>query len=384
MTTPNISKLDKKYLTTAWLTMYVMGSDLFIISPLLPHIASDLNISNNKSGLLVSIFAIAYAIASPLFGAASDKYGRKNIIVWGLIIFTIANFLTAYSTNFIFILFSRLLAGISASAVAPSVYAIIRDQAPIDNRGRWLSIAGFGLLSALWTSAPFGAIMVNIVSWNKVFFILAILSTLLIWLNYSIWPKHVRNPLRALPTVGNVLKILIAVSPTIAWGASLYGLYTYLGFGLLGNIDFSSKMSAICFAGWGIGAICGNYFGGWMADRFSASKTATISLLAMTFMMLVLYVYLKHQYLIWIILGLLSFVAYPFYPAQQSRLTQISPQHSSTLLALNSSALYIGMTIGSILFGIVIDLWTFSLVPLFAACIGMCGALLNLKFSNLS
>jgi predicted MFS family arabinose efflux permease len=174
MTTPNISKLDKKYLTTAWLTMYVIGSDLFIISPLLPHIASDLNISNNQSGLLVSIFAIAYAIASPLFGAASDKYGRKNMIVWGLCIFTIANFLTAYSTNFIFMLFSRLLAGISASSVAPSVYAIIRDQAPIDNCGRWLSIAGFGLLSALWTSAPFGAIMVNIVSWNKVFFILAI------------------------------------------------------------------------------------------------------------------------------------------------------------------------------------------------------------------
>jgi predicted MFS family arabinose efflux permease len=367
--------------------MYVVGSDLFIISPLLPYIAADLNLGSEKSGLLVSIFAIAYALASPLFAFVSDKYGRKQMIIFGLFIFSIANLFTAYSTNFISMFLSRLLAGISASAIGPSVYAITGSQAPVDKRGRWLSIAGFGLLSALWSSAPLGAFIVNVISWNKVFLVLGIASAVLIGFNYMVWPWAAKISKKTIYHTQNVIQTLIAVCPTVMWGASLYGLYTYLGFGLSVEIALPAKMSAICFASWGVAAVVGNYCGGWLADRSGAGKAATNSLAVMTLAMLILFLSLKHQYAIWMVLALLSFAAYPFYPAQQSRLTQASLEHSSTLIAWNSSALYLGITLGSALFGVIINHWTFSVLPLFAAAIGGFGALLSLKpfvISNLA
>src|SRR6266702_3401700 len=71
-------------LMVGWLTMFVVGTDLFVVSPLLPMIAADYRVSPAVAGLSVTAFALTYMIGAPLFGHIADRIGRRRMLVWCL------------------------------------------------------------------------------------------------------------------------------------------------------------------------------------------------------------------------------------------------------------------------------------------------------------
>src|ERR1700751_2505257 len=120
---PTVAPLKK--LAIGWLTMFVVGSDLFVLSPLLPLIAADYGISPALAGLSVSIFSVAYMVSAPLLGHAADRIGRGRMLTCCLWAFGTANLLTAAAPNFIWLLAARAFAGAMAAGVSPSVYALV-------------------------------------------------------------------------------------------------------------------------------------------------------------------------------------------------------------------------------------------------------------------
>ncbi|NRO96276.1 MFS transporter [Paraburkholderia sp. NMBU_R16] len=373
--------LDRWRLLNAWVTMYVVGADLFIMSPLLPSMANALHVNVDSAGWLVSGFSIAYAVASPLMGRISDRYGRRRTICWGLLAFAAANLGTVCASSFTLALLSRIFAGISVSAISPSIYAAVGDAAPEGRRAHWISIAVSGLLTALWTSAPLGALLAHVMPWRAVFILLSAAAFVLAWPNLRLWPSsksaggrasRMRVPLRA---------AVSAVSPMVAWGAALYGLYTYLGTGLTLNTSLSASAVSLCFIGWGVGAILGNHLGGWGADKIGIHFTAIASLCGMALAMWLLGLGLSGAMgggVLAATLCLLALVSYPFQPAQQTRLVQWGQSTKASLLAWNSSALYLGMTIGSAFDGYVMKHWSFNALPYAGMAIAAAGAALSL------
>lgn len=74
--------------------MYLAISNLFLVFlgvglvvPVLPQLKEEMNFSGTTMGMMISIFAIAQLIASPIAGILSDKFGRKRLIVLGMLIF---------------------------------------------------------------------------------------------------------------------------------------------------------------------------------------------------------------------------------------------------------------------------------------------------------
>ena len=55
-----------------WLTTFVVGTDLFVVSPLLPLIAADYGVSPAVTGLSVTVFSLTYMVSAPLFGHVAD------------------------------------------------------------------------------------------------------------------------------------------------------------------------------------------------------------------------------------------------------------------------------------------------------------------------
>ena len=55
-------------LSVGWVTLFLMGTDLFVVSPLLPFISEEYNVSSAMTGWMVTVFAVTYAIAAPFFG----------------------------------------------------------------------------------------------------------------------------------------------------------------------------------------------------------------------------------------------------------------------------------------------------------------------------
>ncbi|MED4619551.1 MFS transporter, partial [Priestia megaterium] len=137
-------------LSIGWFSLFLMGTDLFVVSPLLPFISQAYKISSATVGWMVTVFAITYAFSAPFFGWLSDKKGRRSLITLGLLLFAASNILTACAPSFLWLIVSRILAGFSVASITPLIYAIIGDIAPPSRRGTWLSIVVSGHLTALW------------------------------------------------------------------------------------------------------------------------------------------------------------------------------------------------------------------------------------------
>src|SRR5205085_2231944 len=112
-------------LVAGWLTMFVIGTDLFVVSPLLPMIAADYHVSPTVAGLCVSGFALAYMVSAPLFGHLADRVGRRQVLVCCLVVFAAANLWTAAATSLLWLLAARLVAGAAAAGVSPAVYTLV-------------------------------------------------------------------------------------------------------------------------------------------------------------------------------------------------------------------------------------------------------------------
>src|ERR671918_741807 len=106
-------------LAVAWLSLFVIGTDLFIVSPLLPPIAGEYGVSGPAAGLSVTVFAVAYMVSAPLLGIVADRTGRRATLFAALLAFAAANALTAASPDFAWLLMSRIAAGNSAARSTP-------------------------------------------------------------------------------------------------------------------------------------------------------------------------------------------------------------------------------------------------------------------------
>jgi predicted MFS family arabinose efflux permease len=365
-------------LLVGWLTMFVVGTDLFVVSPLLPMIAADYRVSPEAAGLCVTVFSMSYMVSAPLFGRIADRIGRRRTLICCLAAFAAANLLTAAAASLIWLLAARIAAGVAAAGVSPSVYALVSGAALPERRATWMALVVSGLLVSLALGAPIGAWAGASIGWRPVFAALAGLSLCLVRPNFAIWPRE-----RGTADAGNArvealaaLMIARRMMPTVAWSTGLYGMYTYLGAGLAAA-GFSPAQTARAILFYGCGAIAGVLIGGRLADRLGAKLMATASLLGLSACFLVLALAVHAGTLVEIALAATSAVAQLFFPAQQAALSADFPARRATMLAWNNSALFFGIGLGSLIGGQAVAFAGFEANLVLSAGIALSGCVIT-------
>ncbi|MGV6935417.1 MFS transporter [Paenibacillus sp. CMM36] len=125
------------------INMFIAMLGIGLIIPILPKFMSSLGGSGETGGYLVAVFGLTQFLFSPLAGEWSDKYGRKKMIIIGLVIMTASSVLFAIGESLTILYISRLLGGAGAAFMIPPMMAYIADITTVHNRGR-----GMGLLGA--------------------------------------------------------------------------------------------------------------------------------------------------------------------------------------------------------------------------------------------
>lgn len=120
------------------LNLFIAFLGIGLVIPVLPTLMNELQLSGQVIGYLTAAFAIAQLIVSPLAGKAVDKYGRKIMIVLGLFIFGISEFLFGLGKTIEVLFISRVLGGISAAFIMPAVTAFIADITTMETRSKAL------------------------------------------------------------------------------------------------------------------------------------------------------------------------------------------------------------------------------------------------------
>ncbi len=350
-------------LSVGWITLFLMGIDLFVVSPLLPFISEAYNVSSAMTGWMVTVFAVTYAFSTPFFGFLSDKNGRRSLITFGLLLFVISNILTAFAPSFFWLIVSRILAGLSVASITPLIYAIIGDAAPPNRTGTWLSIVVSGHLTALWAGAPFGMLLEHFLGWRSVFVIMAVLGAILAVVNFNTWKYVPRIYLTRNLLEGNLLRILGSVSVTTFWAISMYALYVYLGASLYSENRFSSTEIALAITFYGIGAVLGSLISGQLTDRFGERNISKVTLMFLTLIFVCLGIFFTSGDWIYFFLFLWALVGYAGFTSYQARLAVEYSNERGLVMAWNNTALYIGITLGSMIGGFVISKWGYSFLP---------------------
>ncbi|HBC4462652.1 TPA: multidrug efflux MFS transporter EmeA, partial [Enterococcus faecalis] len=130
--------------------MYLAISNLFLVFlgvglviPVIPQLKEEMHFSGTTMGMMISIFAIAQLITSPIAGVLSDKIGRKKMIATGMLVFSISELLFGLAQAKSGFYISRGLGGIAAALLMPSVTAFVADMTTISERPK-----AMGLVSA--------------------------------------------------------------------------------------------------------------------------------------------------------------------------------------------------------------------------------------------
>ncbi|WP_238392617.1 MFS transporter [Paenibacillus antri] len=353
----------KVSLSVAWITLYLMGTDLFVVSPLLPFISEAYGVRSATVGWMATVFAITYAVSAPFFGWLSDKKGRRTWITFGLLLFAFSNALTAYAPSFSWLIFSRILAGLSVASVTPLIYAIIGSIAPPNRRGRWLSIVVSGHLTALWAGAPFGTFLEHYLGWRSVFIVMAVSGAVLAIVNFKTWSAASKYDAGVSLLQGNILKILRSVSVTAVWAISMYALYVYLGAALYSENHFSTSEIALSITFYGIGAVFGSLTSGQLTDKFGERKISEASLLFLAMILVGTGIFFSTDDWVYLFLFLWALVGYAGFTSYQARLAVEYPEERGIVMAWNNTALYVGITLGSMIGGYIITKWDYSVLP---------------------
>lgn len=242
----------------AGLFVVMMGFGLII--PILPLYAKHLGASSLHLGMIMATFSFFQFIFAPIWGALSDRIGRKPILMIGLVGYMLSHLVNGFASSVAMLFLSRALGGILSSAVLPTAMAFISDVTGEHERGAGMGVFGAAMGAGVIFGPSIGGFVSHLThSFRTPFFVAAGLVALLIPLAWAYLPESLPRERRVTGTpekkphrlleLANALKGELALYFVIAFltsfaAANLEGIFAYFS---LDKFGFGPREMGIIF-----------------------------------------------------------------------------------------------------------------------------------------
>lgn len=131
-----MSKNQKKKMLILMINMFIAVGSFGIIIPILPTYLLSIGQGGTAAGLMISIFAGAQLIMSPIAGKWTDRFGRRIMIISGLSGLALSMFVFYFSDSIGVLYFSRVIGGVGAALLIPAIFAYVADITTMDQRAK--------------------------------------------------------------------------------------------------------------------------------------------------------------------------------------------------------------------------------------------------------
>ncbi|PZG14293.1 MFS transporter [Nonomuraea aridisoli] len=348
---------------------------MFVTAGLLAPISADLHISTSAAGQLMTVFALAYAVLSPVLAAVTARLSRKTLLLLAMGVFVVGSTLTALAPTYPLVLLSRVIAAAGAAMFTPTASGVANALTAPERRGRALALVMGGLTVSSAIGVPLGTWLGGAASWRATLWLVAAMGVAGFVGVAAVVPKVViqtsgRLRERFAPLADR--RVLAVLGTQLLMFAGAFTAYTYIG------SLFDLPLAAVLWA-WGIGGVVGNQLGGRLTDVYGPRRMVLIGLLFSTvFLALIPVANLALPVaLVWAFLwgGLGWLVA----PAQQFRTVAEVPGNVPIGLGLLSSAQYVGLFVAGITGGAALDAYGRTGVIVLSTAFALLGLLFTLS-----
>lgn len=276
----------KSLIVLLGLAGFIVMADNWVVSPILPAISQNLNLEISRAGLLITAYMIPFGIFQIIFGPLADRYGKKQIVTFSVIAFTIATGMCALGSNLTSLALFRAFTGIFAASVMPISLALIGDVFPMKERQQaigtfmGLSFLGQGLSMAI------GGTIAFFLNWRGVFITYAILSlvpAVLLIKNYKLLPSE-KNPnsqiMKPYIKLISNSKSLFTYIIVIFEGMFIVGSFSYTGSYIAKIYHYNYLFIGLIMTGFGIMSVIGGRMSGKVTSKIGARKVLSIGLIS--------------------------------------------------------------------------------------------------------
>ncbi|WP_433230560.1 MFS transporter [Micromonospora sp. CA-248260] len=332
---------------------FAVGTDAFVVAGLLPDMAAALRTTTTAAGQSVTVFAISYAILAPLLSTLAARLPRRRLLVAALLVLAAGNLVAAAAETLPVLLLGRIVAAAGAAAYTPNAGAVGASLVPPAQRGRALAVVIGGLTVATALGVPLGGLTGRWLGWRAALVAVALLALAVaaaVRLAMPALPGGPAVPLRARLTALRRPAVLAVLPLTVIGMAACYTVYAF-AVPTLGALDVDAYQVNLMLLLYGVGAVVGNVAAGYATDRWGAVPVLATGYAALAVALGVLGALSTAgsapTVLVALLVGAWGAASWCQTPAQQHRLIAAAPQQAPLVVSLNSSAIYLGIGLGT-------------------------------------
>lgn len=347
-------------LNVLYFNIFLMFLGISIVIPVLPTILYDLDLNGSDLGVLVAVFALFQMIASPFGGRFADKFGKKIIIIIGLLLFSMSEFIFAMGDTFSILLLSRVLGGISAAFVMPGVNGMIGDLSTSEDRAKNFSYMSAVINTGFIVGPGVGGFLAEISHRMPFYFagglgIIALLFSIFLLKEASendsteTQKTKVKEPFPYKLFVVPII-IMLILSYGLASTETMFSLYT------AEKVGFEPKDISIAITG---GAIVGVIFQLFLFEKLVGKiGEIKLTLFSLIYSVLILGAFLiASKYITVMLVSFVIFIGFDLIrPSMTNYFSKLAGNNQGTAGGLNSAATSVGNLIGPLVAGVAFDI----------------------------
>jgi predicted MFS family arabinose efflux permease len=351
-----------------------------VTDSLLPQIAADLHTTVGAASIVVTIYLLAHGSVQLVIGPIGDRFGKYLCVSLAAAVSTLMVLACALAPTLPLLIAARLGSGLATGWIIPFALAFVGEVIPYEHRqqviGRFLSGQ---ILGQLFGQAA-GGVLGDYFGWRNVFFLLAaLLCAATCGLFYELWRNPITHARNAPPQPGHgfvsdytaVLRSPWAramIALAFIESAAMFGAFTYVGADLHLRFGVSFTLVGLFVGAFAVGGLLYSLSVHVLFNRFGPAGLAAYGgvLLALAFVALAVE---PVAFIAPIAITGIGLGFYMLHNTLQTNATQMTPEARGTAVAIFSSALYLGQTVGVAIDGAIFDRFTAVPVFLLAAAI---------------
>ena len=328
---------------------FVIGSGVMAVVGVLNDLSRSLEVSVATAGQLISIAAAVMCFGAPFLAGWVGGFDRRRLLVGALLWYAAGHGLCALMPSYETLLPVRAATVLGAAVFTPQAAAAIGVMASPAQRGRAIMTIFIGWSAASVVGVPIASWLGESLGWRMAFAAIAVLALVSAGWLHRVMPDHVRPPTLSLGDWKGLLRnpvLMGMVAVTALSGAGQFTLFSYLAPYYRQVLEASPAEISLFFFWFGAFGVIGNMLMSRWVDRLGTDHAValTLALMGVSLLAWPLGIGPFSMALVLIPWGLGCFASNS---AQQARLGRAAPALAPALMALNSSANYLGQAAGA-------------------------------------